>query len=71
MANELDELMSRLLDDPIGCTDDDIDQIINYQRKYRAQPGKGAKKVSASEGPKLDLASLGMTKPKVKIMRRI
>lgn len=72
MANELDELMSRLADDPIGATPRDIDGVIAYCRKYRANLESGVKpKRETGPKAKIDLAELGLVKAAVEIKRRI
>lgn len=76
MVNEIDALMDL---DPLEMSDVDIDAIIAYQRKARANAESGVKpKKAGSSGPKvtLDLAALGLlkTEPKVagpSIKRRI
>jgi hypothetical protein len=61
---DLDELMNK---DPLELSEQDIDAIIAYQRKMRAQRESGVKvKKGDSSKPavKLDLAALGLLKPK-------
>ena len=63
--SELDELMSR---NPLQMSSDDIDAIIDYQHKARAQreaPAGGRRKkdlVDMTDKP-LDLTLLGLAKP--------
>ena len=67
---DLDELMSR---DPLELSSQDIDEIIAYQRKMRAQREGGVKvKKGASDTPKikLDLAALGLVKKEEPMTRR-
>lgn len=72
-ANDLDLLMSL---DPLTYTDLDLDRIIAYQRKARAQRESGIKpKRGQVAGPpkKLDegiAAALGINKPTVITRRR-
>lgn len=60
---DLDTLMSQ---DPLSLSDQDLDRIIQYQRKMRGlrEAGVRTKKPKAEPGsaPKLDLAKL-MAKP--------
>lgn len=63
--SELDELMSR---DPLEMSAADIDQIIAYQRRARAQregAPKGRKRVDLTDmtDKPLDLTLLGLAKP--------
>lgn len=62
MPNEIDELMSL---DPLTMTVDDLDAIIAYHRKNRANAELGIKPPKAS-GPKLklDLKAMGLIQPK-------
>lgn len=77
MPNELDILMSRLTaadfdealnKDPLLQTPRDIDVIIAYQRKARANNEAGIKtpKAKKEAGPSvaINLESLGLSKPK-------
>jgi len=66
---DLDELMSR---DPLSLSAQDIDEIIAYQRKARAQRESGARPAKA-DGPakKIDLLSLGLIKKPEPMKRRI
>ena len=67
---DLDELMSK---DPLSLSDQDIDDIIAYQRKARAQREGGVKpKKGVSDAPKakLDLAALGLVKKAEPMVRR-
>lgn len=56
--SDLDELMDR---DPLELSSQDIDQIISYQRKHRANVA-GGKKAKKDDGPgvTLDLKALGL-----------
>lgn len=65
MPNELDALMDL---DPCDLSDRDIDTIIAWHRKNRATYEAGGK--PKSEGPKIDLIALGLTKAPEKIQRR-
>jgi len=59
MANELDELMSRLDLDPSLATTGDIDLIIAHQRKARANFESGIKpKKGEGSGPKIEASEL-------------
>lgn len=66
--SDLDELMSR---DPLFMTRDDIDKIIAYQRNARAKreeapKGRGRRTdlVEHDNAKPIDLAALGLLKPK-------
>jgi hypothetical protein len=61
--SELDELMSR---DPLSLSAKDIDAIIAMQRQYRARKEGGGRKKKGDNEPtvSIDLASLGLVKPK-------
>lgn len=66
--SELDEIMSR---DPLSMTREDIDAIIGYQRQARAAreaPAGGRRKkadlVEHDNAKPIDLAALGLIKPK-------
>jgi hypothetical protein len=62
--SELDELISR---DPLDLSAQDIDSIIAMQRQHRARKEAGGRtRKSAADAPKqtLDLAALGLLKPK-------
>lgn len=66
--SELDEIMSR---DPLEMSKDDIDSIIAYQRSARAAreaPAGGRRKkaelVEHDNAKPIDLAALGLIKPK-------
>lgn len=67
MANEIDELMSL---DPLEMSARDIDQIIAYHRRQRANFEAG-KKPEKESGPKktIDLEALGL-KPKAEPIKR-
>lgn len=54
MANELDELMTR---DPLELSAQDIDGIIAYMRKQRANYESGVKP-KKDKGPKADLSAV-------------
>lgn len=75
MSNEVQNSISeldRLMDaDPLTLSDQDIDNIIAYQRQARANFDSGAK-AKKVEGPKkkLDLLAMGMIKPPEPIKRR-
>lgn len=69
--SELDEIMSR---DPLQMSKDDIDAIIAYQRQARAAreaPVGGRRKkadlVEHDNAKPIDLAALGLIKPKTTI----
>ena len=66
MTRELDDLMNL---DPLELSEQDIDDIITYQRKARGDydDGKPSKK---ADGPKVDLVALGLVKAPEKINRR-
>lgn len=76
--SDLDDLMSRLADldsKDVGLWNkDDIDAIIQYQRKMRAQRESGIKvsRKTKSDAPekKIDLLALGLVKKVVPIVRR-
>lgn len=57
MPNELDELMLRIADDPTIVAPEDIDAVIAYYRKKRADLASGKKPTRAS-GPKMSLDSV-------------
>lgn len=61
--NDLDALMS---EDPLKLSNQDIDSIIAYQRKIRAQAESGVKPKKET-GPKvsLDKVMANLVKPKV------
>lgn len=75
--SDLDDLMSRLADldaKDVGLwSDRDIDDIIAYQRKMRAQREAGVKvrKGSTEPAKKLDLVALGLVKKTEGIVRKI
>ena len=52
--SEIDELMDK---DPLQLTDQDLTQIIAYQRKMR-QAWESGVKPKKEEGPKVDLSSV-------------
>lgn len=69
MANDLDELMSK---DPLTLTKDDLDNIIAYERKYRAQLAAGIKP-KKEKGPTIDISSVlsNLTKkPAASVVKR-
>ncbi len=67
--NDLDELMSR---DPLELSAQDIDAIIAYQRKSRAQWTSGVKpKKETPASQKVDLVELGLVAKPEGIRRRI
>ena len=67
MTRELDDLMNL---DPLELSEQDIDDIIAYQRKARGEydDGKPSKK---TEGKKVDLVQLGLVKAPEPMKRRI
>lgn len=69
--NTIDELMSR---DPLSLTTDNIDSIIAYHRKARANAASGKRPAKGSSGPKVDIsaamANLGGAKPSAPMIRR-
>ena len=65
MTRDLDELMN---EDPLNLSEQDIDDIIAYNRKARGEFDDG-KKVAKPSGPKVDLVGLGL-KPKLTPIRR-
>ena len=62
-TNTLDEIMDR---DPVNLSDQDLDAIIAYQRRYRANLEAGGPKAkrstAAKPGTKIDISAL-LTKP--------
>lgn len=67
MANEIDRLMD---EDPLNLSAQDIDQIILYQRKMKANFDAGIKSPKG-DAPKIDLkALLGASVSKVEVTRR-
>jgi hypothetical protein len=52
--NEVDRLMD---EDPLNLSAQDIDEIIKYQRKMKANFEAGVK-APKGEGPKIDVAAL-------------
>lgn len=70
MANEIDELMDK---DPLELSAQDLDAIIAYQRKQKANFDAGIKPTKGgSDGPvKIDLVALGLAKAPEVIKRRI
>ena len=74
---DLDDLMQKLAEldakDVSLWVDKDIDVVIAYQRKFRAQKEAGVKpKKDSSDTPKvkLDLAALGLVKKSEPMIRR-
>lgn len=67
MANEIDELMDM---DPVELSRSPgaIDKVIQHYRNQRAKAAEGLK--PKKEVKKIDLASLGLAKPKT-VLRRI
>lgn len=70
MANEIDILMDT---DPLELSAQNIDDIIAFQRKYRANKEAGVKQEKVGQAPKLslDLHAMGLIKPSTAIKRRI
>jgi len=66
MTRELDDLMNL---DPLELSEQDIDDIIAYQRKARGEYDDGKPNKKAA-GPKVDLVALGLVKAPEKINRR-
>jgi len=66
MTRELDDLMNL---DPLELSEQDIDDIIAYQRKARGDYDDGKPNKKAT-GPKVDLVALGLVKAPEKINRR-
>ena len=77
MANELDELMARIADDPSMPLPGDIDKLIAYYRNKRADLAAGIKpKRAKGPGVSLDSVLNKLTiaidnKPVVAIKRRV
>lgn len=72
MSNEINDLMDL---DPLSLTPDNIDSIIAYYRKSRAQFESGSR-VKKESGPKLSLDGIldnliPKTSPAQKVDRRI
>jgi hypothetical protein len=63
---DLDMLMN---EDPLNLSDQDIDDIIAYQRKARGEFDDG-KKSKKADGPKVDLVALGLVKAQEPMKRR-
>lgn len=59
MANEIQEVLEK---DPLKLADKDIDVIINYMRKMRAQADAGIKPKKDDDGKKINLAAIGLKK---------
>lgn len=76
--SDLDDLMARLADldsKDVGLwVKDDIDDIVAYQRRFRAQKESGVKvsRKTKSDAPekKIDLLALGLVKKVEPIVRR-
>lgn len=69
MSNEIDILMDL---DPLEMTVTDIDAIIAYHRKNRANAEAGIKpKKETGPKQKLDLVALGLIKAPTLIKRRV
>jgi hypothetical protein len=66
MTKELDDLMNL---DPLELSKQDIDDIIAYQRKARGEYDDG-KKSKKADGPKIDLAELGLIAKPEPLKRR-
>ncbi len=68
--NDLDEIMSK---DPLSLTDQDINQIILYQRRQRANV-EGGGKTKKEKGPAavVDISSVlgALAKPTAALKRR-
>lgn len=67
MANELDELMNK---DPLQLSARDIDDIIKYQRKQKADFDAGIKPKKGDAMP-ISLEELGLAVPVEPIKRRL
>jgi hypothetical protein len=66
--NNIDTLMSL---DPLAMTPDDINEIIAYHRRNRANHEAGVKpKKETGPALKIDLASLGLARVEEPIKRR-
>lgn len=66
MTRELDDLMNL---DPLELSEQDIDDIIAYQRKARGEHDDG-KKSTKTQGPRIDLAELGLVAKPEPMKRR-
>lgn len=66
MTKELDDLMNM---DPLELSEQDIDDIIAYQRKARGEYDMEGKPQKA-QGKKIDLVALGLVKAPEPIKRR-
>ena len=80
MANSIDELMDKVQNDPLGLSNQDIDDLIAYERKQRGLFDSGVKpKKENGEKKELNVAGIlaGITgkqaeePPKPRIVRRI
>lgn len=58
MANELDELMARIADDPTMPQPGDIDKLIAYYRNRRAELAEGKKPARAKPKGTISLDSV-------------
>jgi hypothetical protein len=56
-------------EDPLNLSNQDIDDIIAYQRKARGEFDDG-KKSKKADGPKVDLVALGLVKAPEPMKRR-
>jgi hypothetical protein len=65
-GNYLDWLMSL---DPLELSAQNIDQVIAYHRRNRSLVDSG-QKPKKNEGPKVDLAKIGLAAPKMEVKRR-
>lgn len=65
-GNYLDWLMSL---DPLELSAQNIDQVIAYHRRNRAMVDAGVKP-KKNEGPKVDLAKIGLAAPPKEVKRR-
>jgi hypothetical protein len=65
-GNYLDWLMSL---DPLELSAQNIDQVIAYHRRNRSLVDAG-QKPKKNEGPKVDLAKIGLAAPKMEVKRR-
>lgn len=68
MTSELDDLMDQ---DPLSLSTQDLDKIIAYQRKARANFEAGIKpKKGGAEPKKIDLVGLGLVPKPAGVDRR-
>lgn len=68
--SEIDQMMKRLDEDPLGLTQDDLVLIVQMQRAARARADAGLK-AARDPATKIDLKALGLVKAKPAIDRRI